>query len=269
MLIWACALHCEAKPVIDFYRLKKSPEHIGFDLYQNDHMACVVSGLGDTNMAGACAWAAAHFNAQPVICWINLGTAGHKALPVGTTLLASKIDRADARATIYPVPLIKHPFQTRPVISRSTESTDYQDSALFDMEAHAFAQTSSRFSPLELCQSVKVISDNASVPPDRDKARVSRLIADNMPAIADFADALQGLAHDYANQSLDTDQLQRFTALAHFTQSQRIQLRKALLGLRANDSDLGDTYAAVRHLRGSKQILDTLQSRLQGLCESF
>ena len=59
MLIWVCAMHCEAKPVIDFYRLKKSHDDNAFDLYRGDKMACIISGIGKLASAAASAWIAA------------------------------------------------------------------------------------------------------------------------------------------------------------------------------------------------------------------
>ena len=38
MLIWVAALHCEAKPVIDYYRLRKLHGQ-AFDVYRGDGMA--------------------------------------------------------------------------------------------------------------------------------------------------------------------------------------------------------------------------------------
>ena len=76
MLIWVSALHCEAKPVIDFYRLKKSHDDNAFDLYRGDNMACIISGTGKVASSAACAWIAARYEDEASIAWINLGTAG-------------------------------------------------------------------------------------------------------------------------------------------------------------------------------------------------
>ena len=235
MLIWSCALHCEAKPVIDYYRLKKAPAERAFDVYQNQHIACVVSGIGGINMAAATAWSAAHFNDSSPACWINLGIAGHKSLAVGELVVAGQITQANNPHAIYPVPLLKHRHPLKPVISHPHEQSQYVDEALCDMEAYAFIHTASRFSPLELCQSLKIISDNAQTGPDRNKARISQLIHARIEDIAEFADQLSLLATQYAEQSLATGQLKRFLSLAHFTRSQQIQLKKLLLGLRLHD----------------------------------
>ena len=76
MLIWVCALHCEAKPVIDFYRLKKSHDDNAFDLYRGENMACIISGMGKLASAAASAWIAARYEDSASIAWINLGVAG-------------------------------------------------------------------------------------------------------------------------------------------------------------------------------------------------
>ena len=90
MLIWVIALHCEAKPIIDFYRLKKTTAHKGFDLYQNQHMQCVISGIGKINAAAATAWVAALNQDQPSLAWINSGTAGGAEHALGSIFWVSK-----------------------------------------------------------------------------------------------------------------------------------------------------------------------------------
>ena len=61
MLVWVVAMHCEAKPVIDYYRLKKSRIDHAFDLYRGDQMLCVISGIGKTAVAAASAWVQSTF----------------------------------------------------------------------------------------------------------------------------------------------------------------------------------------------------------------
>jgi adenosylhomocysteine nucleosidase len=190
MLIWMCALHCEAKPVIDFYRLKKTTDSQAFDLYQLGDTACIVSGIGDLNMAAACAWAASRFE-NHTSCWINLGVAGHRILALGTTLLANQVLRKDNAQAIYPQAQLAHDFTSACVISLPAQQTDYHPNAAYDMEAYAFMHSCRHFTALEFCCCIKVISDNAVNPPTRDKAYISQLIADNIQSITDYAARLQ------------------------------------------------------------------------------
>jgi nucleoside phosphorylase len=190
MLIWMCALHCEAKPVIDFYRLKKNTNNNAFDLYQRDDITCIVSGIGDLNMAAACAWVASRFE-HGNLCWINLGIAGHKSFPLGTTLVANQVYHTDDAAVIYPVALKNHDLASASIISQPSEQTNYHHDAAYDMEAYAFLHSCRHFTALEFCSCIKVISDNTENPPVRDKARISQLIADNIKTITDYATCLQ------------------------------------------------------------------------------
>ena len=267
MLIWVCALHCEAKPLIDSYRLKKLGHPNTFDCYQNADVSCIVSGMGSINMAAATAWSASHFSDNGSSAWINLGIAGHQYLDIGTTILASQVRQVDQDACIYPVPLPRILMTRMPVESQQKENYQYSDKFVYDQEAFAFLKTASRFSPLELCQSIKVISDNDHTPPTRNKNQISELIAEAIPGIKSFADALLEIRQQHAQQELAVDSLQRFLHLAHFSQTQQIQLKKTLLALQAFDPSLEKSHQSVSAIKQARQILDTLQNDLYHFSE--
>jgi adenosylhomocysteine nucleosidase len=191
MLIWMCALHCEAKPVIDFYRLKKNPEKAHFDLYSNNGMSCIVSGMGANKMIQAVQWGNNLFQQQNKISWINLGIAGHKSLPVGTAVLINQASLSNNTEILDTQTKIKHHFESKSILSILQENTGYKDDYLFDMEAHAFLKETSTLSSLKQCQSIKVISDNSETTPTRNKEKISNLIAGNMKQISEFAKLLQ------------------------------------------------------------------------------
>ena len=107
MLIWVSALHCEARPVIDFYRLRKSHDDNAFDLYRGDNMACIISGPGKVASSAACAWIAARYEDEASIAWINLGTAGAAQHDLGTLFSLHQIIDADDGHRYYPAPAIK------------------------------------------------------------------------------------------------------------------------------------------------------------------
>ncbi len=192
MLIWVSALRCEAKPVIDYYRLKKSADHRAFDLYQNNDIVCIVSGIGKTAVAAATAWAAALFHANSNMAWINLGSAGSASDPVGSLFWINKITE---QPDLYyaPVPTFNTDLESRSCMTLNEPGSDYHSDHLFDMEASAFFTTATRFSSTKLVHCLKVISDNRNQPPLRDKAAISLLIQNHIEAIANFAEKLQTL----------------------------------------------------------------------------
>jgi len=190
MLIWVSALHCEAKPVIDYYRLKKSADHHAFDLYQNEDIACVVSGIGKIAVAAATGWVAALFHDRSNIVWINLGSAGADKDAVGEIFWIHKISDFSDRH-YFPVPTFKTGFESRSCLTLDQASTDYHQDCLLDMEASAFFSTATRFSSAELVQCLKVISDNQHQPPSRNKAVLSHLIQSQIESITAFAEKLR------------------------------------------------------------------------------
>jgi len=193
MLIWVIALHCEAKPVIDFYRLKKTPRHQGFDLYQNQDMQCVISGIGKINAAAATAWVAALNQNQPSLAWINLGTAGAAEHALGSIFWVSKISQAHSDKHLFPVPTFTSGFAASACLSLDEPSTDYQSSYIYDMEASAFFATATRFSNAEQVHCLKIISDNRQQQTGRNKTAISNLISPNMQTISTFVEKLQAL----------------------------------------------------------------------------
>ena len=113
MLIWVTALHCEAKPVIDNYRLRKSPRERAFEVYLGDGMACIVSGSGKLASAAACAWLAAAHGDTP-LAWINLGIAGAAEHDIGAACLLDKIVDADTGQCYFPAPSVATSLSTSP-----------------------------------------------------------------------------------------------------------------------------------------------------------
>lgn len=191
MLVWMCALHCEAKSVIDYYRLSKISGRHNFDIYQRGNTSCVVSGMGADNMAHAIHWTKRFLPQQDSIYWINLGIAGHKTFALGTAVLINRASSANDHNPLLVSCDFSHDFVTAPLISLSQPQTDYDEIAVFDLEAHTFFLTTHQFSTVNRCQSIKIISDNSETLPTRDKAWISQIIADNMSRITQFAEQLQ------------------------------------------------------------------------------
>jgi adenosylhomocysteine nucleosidase len=228
MLIWVAALHCEAKPVIDFFHLKKSHDHHAFDIYQNENMCCIVSGIGKLNSAAATAWIAALYQRSRSIAWINIGTAGSKSYDIGSVWLINKITDIESSHRYYPVPLINNRLPTEHCQTHNQADNQYHSQALSDMEASAFFGTATRFSSGELIHCIKVVSDNSDTPCSRNKNEVSQLIQQNIKAITEFSQALVEVNQQVAQMGILETDWQRVLSLAHFSQTQKTQLKSCL-----------------------------------------
>jgi hypothetical protein len=225
MLIWVAALHCEAKPVIDFYRLKKSHEDNAFDHYRGDGMACIISGTGKIASSAACAWIAARYCDEASLAWINLGIAGAAEHNIGAMFSLHQVIDADDGHRYYPAPASAVELDGSACMTLSLPSEDYCDDYLFDMEASGFMYASLRFSSAELVKSLKIVSDNRREKVGRNRQRVSDLVHQHIGSIDRQASSLIALNDEVAGLSPGLEDWQQLTAMAHFSQTQKNRLR--------------------------------------------
>ena len=156
-----CALACEAKPLIDTWKLKKLAQPaMPFSLYRNATRVVVISGIGKVAMAGAVAFTLASFKLERLPILLNLGIAGHYHADLGTLFLAHKIIDSETARPFFPQLPFAVPCATHSIKTYSKPCTDYETDALFEMEAAGFYEMAVKFSSRELIQVVKIISDN-------------------------------------------------------------------------------------------------------------
>jgi len=266
MLIWVAAMHCEAKPVIDFFRLKKSHDHHAFDIYEKDNICCIVSGIGKLNSAAATAWVAALHRQSRSIAWINIGTAGSESFAIGSAWSINKISDIESGHRYYPVPLINSQLPAKHCQTHNQPDNQYDSMSLSDMEASAFFSTATRFSSGELIHCIKVVSDNSVTPCSRNKNEVSQLIQQNMKVISEFSQALIEINQQIEQMGISETDWQRFLAQAHFSQTQKIQLKSCLRFLLSQGDSIDSLMAVVSSGANASPIKNS-QSILSGLAQ--
>lgn len=249
MLIWVSALHCEAKPVIDFYRLKKSHEDNAFDLYRGDGMACIISGTGKIASSAACGWIAARYQDEASIAWINLGIAGAAQHDLGRIFSLNQVIDADDGHRYYPAPACAVDLEGSACMTLSQPGEDYREEYLFDMEASGFMYASLRFSSAELIKSLKIVSDNRNEKVGMNRQRVSDLVQQNIDSIERQASALIALNDEVAGLSPALEYWQQLTAMTHFSQTQKNRLRVLWRYLMNRDFDAA---TLLQQLQGQK-----------------
>jgi adenosylhomocysteine nucleosidase len=225
MLNWVTALHCEAKPVIDYYRLKKSPQLHAFEVYRGEDMTCIVSGTGKLASAAACAWLAAVETANSP-AWINLGIAGAAEHDIGRAFVLDKIVDDDTGQSYFPAPVVPTGLPASACLTLSKPGYDYHEDSLFDMEASGYISSALRFSSAELVQSIKIVSDNRLQQTGRDSARVSGLIATQMESVVGLADGLLAIQREQSALIPPPEDWRQLMSLAHFSQTEQNRLRK-------------------------------------------
>jgi adenosylhomocysteine nucleosidase len=259
MLIWVCAMHCEAKPVIDFYRLKKSHDDNAFDLYRGDNMACIISGIGKLASAAASAWIAARHDHVASIAWVNLGIAGAATHEPGTIFTLNQVIDADTGQRYYPAPGAGSRLPGCACLTLSQPSEDYHENTLFDMEASGFMHAVLRFSSAELTQSIKIVSDNHRYQTGKDRPRISALIQQHIEALDQQATSLRVLNQEIAALAIPAESWQQLIELAHFSQTQKNRLRVLWRYLINRNLDSECLLQKLGACTSSKAIIETLE----------
>lgn len=221
------ALPCEAKPLVEYFSLKKATTIQPFAVYFNQDICLTVTGLGKSAIAAGVAYSQALFASVDHPVLINIGIAGHKHHAVGSLFLIDKITDFDSRKSYYPPLVFTPPCPTASIQTVSRPQLNYDLQHLCDMEASAFYETAVRFSSGELIHCLKVISDNESSPVENIQPKqVSSLIAAHVAAIETLLTELSRLAGLItAPEPRLFDQLiQRY----HFTVSEQGQLKNQL-----------------------------------------
>jgi nucleoside phosphorylase len=221
------ALPCEAKPIVDYFKLKRQLADSAFAIYSTDSLSLTVSGIGKNGIAAAVAYSHLRFSKQANSVYLNIGVAGDQAATIGSPFLAEKITDAESLKNHYPIFVSQQPCQSRPLTTFSQPQMHYPENSLCDMEASAFFETASRFSTGELIHCLKVVSDNKEQPMEKvNPKQVSALIKKQLPLIETVIKNLAELAN-----SLPPAEIEIPLSLSerwHFTVSEQRQL-KALL----------------------------------------
>ena len=230
MIHFFCALHCEAEPLIHYFKLSESRQ---FDLFRifkskDETITLTITGIGKLNAASAVSYHHACLNSNPYDVWLNIGIAGHKELDIGEIRLINKITDEHDQVNWYPQLIFETPCPCISLITLDKPSTDYE-SSLFDMEASGFYQMASRLGTSELIHCIKIVSDNLQQPTHTVNAsNVKKLITAQTEIIVAIMDLLKPIADELKSVLIPTRLYSSFTEQWHFTKSQQLQLQKLL-----------------------------------------
>jgi len=254
------ALDCEAKPLIEYFKLKRQPDH-AYPVYRTDKIQLIVSGVGKLNAATATGYLAG-VNDTPA-AWVNIGIAGHKTHVLGTPCLTHKITDQQSNQSWYPIFIFKTTLATESLGTFDAPENNYEDELLHDMEATGFYQAASRFNSAEFIHCLKVVSDNAeNSSREINKQMVSELIHEQIDPIANFISSLDTHLDNWNNITATPDIYNAIIKACHFSTYQQHQLKQLLKRWTALRSEQNNLSANLLRLNNSRDILKYLQDAL-------
>ena len=256
------ALPCEAKPLVEYFNLKKELTVQPFAVYLNQDICVTVTGLGKSAMAAGVAYTQALFASVEHRVMLNIGIAGHKEHALGGLFLIDKIIDFDSQRSYYPALIFTPPCPTGSIQTVSKPQPYYDDLYLCDMEASAFYETAVRFSSSELILCLKVISDNQLSPAENIQPKqVAALIAAHLASIELLLTRIAAKA-----ASITTPESPLFEVLIqryHFTVNERMQLKNQLSRWNVVTDHQELEFDEARHQSG-KNVLRWLEVKING-----
>lgn len=262
------ALHSEAAPLINFYRLNKIQQQ-GVQLYsrcdEGLQINLLVAGIGRLAMASGVGWLAGWLAAGTPnrSCWLNIGSAGHEDLEVGTPVRVVQCQAPDTDRAHYPALVAPWRGAIAGLLTGDHVCHTYPAQSLVDMEGSAFFSSALHFAPSELVQSIKVVSDNQESSADElNGAKLTQLIQANTDDITGFAAELIKLTQSMPRPVCFLNEIPELTAHFHTTVSQLQQLQdlsRSLYNLGVNPEALRGHIANASR---AKQLIQQWQQQL-------
>ncbi len=206
------ALNCEAKGLIDHFRLKKQCD-APFALFCGEHhfgetpvsVNVAISGIGAFSMACAIGWLASSVPCKRAV-WLNIGSAGHGQLSVGDGFVVSSVQDIFSTKAYFPPQVAARPVISSACMSLNAPSRDYPEEGGIDMEAAAFFDAATRFSAAECVQAFKVVSDTPDQGIEHLSAKfIQELLQPHTENVLSFCDGLLRVAKEikFASQAID------------------------------------------------------------------
>ncbi len=157
------AFYAEAKNIIDHYGLKKekSPEMVRFDVFANESIRLVITGVGEINAAAAVSNIGGAYGISPDDEILNVGCgAGFSSdICLGSIFLGNKLTEQMTGRTFYPDMLMKANFRECEIVTVARVLNEGCDSVVYDMEAAAVYQAAAFFVGPHRMHFIKLVSD--------------------------------------------------------------------------------------------------------------
>lgn len=193
------AFYAEAKNIIDHYGLKKekSPEMVRFDVFANESIRLVITGVGEINAVAAVSNIGGAYGISPDDEILNVGCgAGFSSdICLGSIFLGNKLTEQMTGRTFYPDMLMNANFRECEIVTVARVLNEGCDSVVYDMEAAAVYQAAAFFVGPHRMHFIKLVSDAGE---RIDQSKITELFALQEDKICGYIDRLLSACADKA-----------------------------------------------------------------------
>lgn len=204
MVFIVTALMLEASPLIEYYNLKKDMNINNYQVYKNEDITLIISGVGKIKAAMAAVYLLSTFKGKKEDILINVGFCGTKSLKynLGEPIIINKVKDIDTGRDYYADVYFGKNIKkgTLCCSSKLMFKEDYieDDNVLVDMESAGIMEAGQKFLYAHNTVILKIISDFLT-PKDLDKEVLKGYIKNNILCIAEIIDELKNLNDSLRN----------------------------------------------------------------------
>lgn len=262
MVHFCIALPCEAREIIQSYRLKPCGNHGKASLFEADKARLAVTGIGSLSSAIATTALGTRFPSATAT-WINIGICGHRDAPIGETFIANRIESDREPERIFPQLSLKANLPGVALKTVSEPTSDYPANLALDMEAYGFFKAAIPFATIERVHAIKIVSDNAAnLPPRRfDKDWIASLVRDALPKVMNLIEGIESNTAVVQTSRWPREFAAKVRARFRLTETELQQLRTRLrkLDFLLSDSKQQDLDSNLEEADSKKALLESLQ----------
>lgn len=265
LMLITTALMCEARPLIDEFKLKKITTVVEFPIFisQDKSIFLIVSGIGKINSASAVSflYALTGLKKQAYLC--NIGIAGSSLYKIGDLIIANKVvDQASSRSLYPSLNLLPKKYKIDCLVTVDVASLNYFHFSMIDMEAFGFYLCANRLVVKEQIQVIKIISDNPTTNHQALNAKlITQLIEDNLSEIKKLIELnLQISAEEFKIKKVPSIFFE-ITSQAHFTCYQQHELQEILRRYHASLPQ-ENILEILANKKTAKEIISMLKQQL-------
>ncbi|SES86432.1 hypothetical protein [Anaerobranca gottschalkii] len=193
MIFISTAMYVEAQKIIKKLRLKRDRSINKFEVFKNDQITLIITGVGKVKSAVALTYILSREVVTHRDIYINFGICGTKdrEIPKGEIFLCNKIKDNETKFTYYPDILLQHPFKERAIETFSRVVVQEEVSqCLVDMESSALYQAASVFLKPHQIFFVKVVSDYLNIE-NIDKEFILDIIDKGVDQVIEWINAIK------------------------------------------------------------------------------
>lgn len=228
MLYIVTALYNEAKPLIEWYNLKRDMSDAVFQVFSNNDINLIITGVGKINSAIGTAHLLSTKPVSKEDSIVNIGICGSLTGNLGEIYIINKVKDHETGKDFYPDVLLKHPFCEASIETFSYPLTDRSQllEDLCDMEGSGFFQAASKYLDVHRICIIKIVSDRLDTKLI-DKRFIEKLIKEKMPLIDSFLLSFKDtLISDHILSEKETQEINEICSNMRLTESQRLELIK-------------------------------------------